>query len=178
MCFRALGYINMEKMRSATIDVMGRTKKGTSVDLSPENVFSTVFLVLCIAPRGHTSYDEGHDEDRHEAPFAVMQIVLISQPALRLASYLSLHTLLPPLGCQPLALGQMLGQVLRHVAAFGKHNRRAATGGCDCDDRRFTQGVDFLEFGRRQHRLFVSVVYLQLVGHLELLKQPHNALRA
>ena len=44
--------------------------------------------------------------------------------------------------------------------------------------RRLAERMDAGELGRRQHRLGVALVFLQLVGNLELLEQPEDALRA
>lgn len=108
-----------------------------------------------------------------------MQIVLVAHPGLGLAADAALGALAPARGHEAGPGRQMLAQVLRHEAALGQDEGRAAGAGAgDADDGRLAERVHALEGGGRQQRLAVAAEALHLVGGAELLEEPEDALRA
>lgn len=87
--------------------------------------------------------------------------------------------LLPALGDEALALGEVRAEVLGHPAALGQHNGLGiGAGGRDADDGRLAERVHLLELRGRQEGLLVAVEDFDLVVDLELLEEPKDALGA
>jgi hypothetical protein len=74
----------------------------------------------------------------------------------------------------------MVHEILRHEAALGQDDglARIAAWGDDADNRRLAKGVNLLELLGGEKRFLVAVEDFNLVGNLEFLQEPYDALRA
>lgn len=154
-----LGAMKAEMILLATMEVMGRTKKGMSVLLRPADGVSPK-MILGRAPRTefmassrrgiHTTDDQRQDEVRHQSALGIVQVVLVAEVGLGLAADGVFLALLPALGDEALALGEVRAEVLGHPAALGQHNGLGiGAGGRDADDGRLAERVHLLELRGR-----------------------------
>jgi hypothetical protein len=110
-----------------------------------------------------------------------VKIVLISHPSLSLATNLALHTLLPSLRHQLLTLRHILRKILSDEATLSQGDRLSVftgTSRSDLNHRRLAQWVHLLQLRGSHHGLLVAVEDLKLIGQIELLEQPEDALGA
>lgn len=70
---------------------------------------------------------------------------------------------------------EVLHQVLEDDSGFRKYNGLRAIGRLNGDDRRFPQGVDFLQLRRRQH-LLPLVDFNRVFNPAALLEEPDETL--
>ncbi len=116
-----------------------------------------------------------------------MQVILVAHPLVRLPAEATLPAGAIPLREEGAAIGssKVLSQVLSNEARLGQDEGLARLGGRvlgvgregDGDDGGFAQGVDLLELGWGEH-VGAAAEDLDLVGEMELLEQPGDALGA
>jgi len=107
-----------------------------------------------------------------------MHVISEPHPFLRLAPKLAILALPVPFREQGTPAREMVQEVLDDEGALGYDDRLGGGGarGRDREDGRLPQSVDLLELGRCELGFLVPVEDLDLIGKLQLLKEPYYAL--
>lgn len=105
-----------------------------------------------------------------------MHKVLMTHPLIRLAANLALFAVLVPLRDKLIAV-EVIAHVLDDDARLCEHHRRRGVLVFERDDGGFPQRVDFFQGGRRKH-VCLALVGLEIIGEVELFKEPDDALGA
>lgn len=148
---------------------------GGVFDVCSVTVSVRIRLKQCHENETLTAEQDLNQRQRHQAPLRIMHIISIPQPRLGLSADLPFLPLRIPPRDEPPA--EVVAQILDDHARLREDQRPRGGWRLDGDDGGFAERVDLLEL-RRSEVVLPELVDLEVVGQVQLLEQPEDALRA